>query len=110
MEIDVVNLSLKQMISLKVLTGKSCSIHHAGEVTTDKFFKWSDDEKSYPKMVDEVTKISDFMMTGCTATMIEKSSEIVRRVFQRYQSLLNRMTDKLCFGRQEKVLKTIFKF
>ena len=108
--LDVVNLSLKQMISLKVLTGKSCSINHAGDVTTDKFFKWSDDEKSYPKMVDEVTEISKFMMIGCSTTMVEKSSDIVRRVFKRYQSLLNRMTDKLCFGRQEKVLKTIFKF
>ena len=50
------------------------------------------------------------MAVGCKQKTIYREIETIERVFQRYQNLLNRMADKNCFGRQEKAVKTIFKF
>ena len=108
--LNVVDIGLKQQISLKVLGKKLCSKNHAGQVTTNDFFIWRDSEKTFPKLVEEIINISKFMAAGCKQKTIDREVDIIERVFQRYQNLLNRMADKNCFGRQEKVVKTVFKF
>ena len=107
---EFVNLRMKQRIQMKVLVSKHCAVHHAGQVTTDRFFQWADRQKTFPLLRDEATTIASFMLQGCKQKLIENHTSQVHQVFTRYQNLVNRVAEKGCFGGQEKVIRNIFKF
>lgn len=105
-----VNLVMKQKIQMKVLVSKTCAVHHAGQVTTEKFFQWADTQKTFPLLRDEATSIVNFMLHGCKQVLVDRYAGQVSQVFTRYQNLVNRIAEKGCFGGQEKVIRNIFKF